>query len=151
IVGVATVFVLAEITLFAVIAHLTFDDVPVTFANVLRRVGPTIRKAASWQGLLLIPYLTVLQLLSGVGFPSVLTQRTALPKCITGEVTKTTTGVVLFALVMIALMYAMLRLTLFPAIIPGSDDTITKALRRSFRMTTWRPLHVFTAIMLATD
>src|SRR5699024_8575778 len=47
IVGVATVFVLAEITLFAVIAHLTLDDVPLTFANVLRRVGTTIRKAAS--------------------------------------------------------------------------------------------------------
>src|SRR5699024_11908376 len=35
IVGVATVFVLAEMTLFAVIAHLTFDDLPVTFTNVL--------------------------------------------------------------------------------------------------------------------
>ena len=150
IVGVATVFVLAEITLFAVIAHLAFDDVPVTFANVLRRVGTTIRKAASWQGLLLIPYLTVLQPISGVGFPSVLTQRIALPKFIPGEVTKPTSGGVLFALVMIALVYAMLRLILFPAIISGSDDTITKALRRSLRMTTWRPLLGFTAIMLAT-
>jgi len=150
IVGVATVFVLAEITLFAVIAHLTLDDVPLTFANVLRRVGTTIRKAASWQGLLLIPYLTVLQPISGVGLPSVLPQRIALPKFIPGEIRKTTPGAILFALVMIALVYAMLRLLLFPAIVSGGDDTIANALRRSLRMTTWRPLLGFAATMLAT-
>lgn len=150
IVGVATVFVLAEMTLFAVIAHLTFDDLPVTFTNVLRGLCTTMRKAASAQGLLLIPYLMVLQPISGVGFPSVLTQRIALPKFIPGEMVKTTSGGVLYAVVMVALAYAMLRLVLFPAIISGSDDTIAKALRRSVRMTAWRPLLGFAAVMLAT-
>src|SRR5699024_2514460 len=58
IVVVATVFVLAEVTLFAVIAHLTLEGDPVTFTTVLRRTWATVRKAASWQGLLLVPYLT---------------------------------------------------------------------------------------------
>src|SRR5699024_11794982 len=63
---------------------------------------------------------------------------------------KTTSGGVLYAVVMVALAYAMLRLVLFPAIISRSDDTIAKALRRSVRMTAWRPLLGFAAVMLAT-
>src|SRR5699024_689066 len=74
----------------------------------------------------------------------------ALPKFIPGEMVKTTSGGVLYAVVMVALAYAMLRLVLFPAIISGSHDTIANALRRSVRMTTWRPLLGFAAVMLAT-
>jgi len=148
--AVATILVLAEVTLFAVIGHLTLEGEPVTFTSVLRRSRTTARKAASWQGLLLIPYLTVLLPISEVGFSSVLTQHIALPKFISGELLKTTSGTVLYVVVLGTVVYAMLRFLLFPAIVASGDDTIVQALGRSFRMTTWRPLLGFGAVMLAT-
>ena len=146
--GVATVQVLAEITLFAVIGHLALDGGQLTFTTVLRRSWQTIRKAAGWQGLLLVPYLTVLLPISGVGFSSALTDRVALPKFISGELLKTVPGTVVYAVVSVVLCYAMLRLLLFPALLAGSDITILQALRRSVRLTTWRTLLGFGVVAL---
>ncbi|MPV37207.1 glycerophosphodiester phosphodiesterase family protein [Georgenia subflava] len=148
--AVATVFVLAEVTLFAVIAHLALEGKPVTFAGVLRRSVATARKAAGWQGLLLAPYLTLLLPISEVGFSSVLTEHIALPRFISGELLKTTSGTALYVVVIGAVVHATLRFLLFPAVVSGGDDSIVQALGRSFRMTTWRPLLGFGAVMLAT-
>ena len=147
---VATVFVLAEVTLFAVIGHLALEGHPVTFTSVLRRSWATARMAIGWQGLLLIPYLTVLLPISEVGFSSVLTQNVALPKFISGELLKTTPGAALYVVVMGAIVYSMLRLLLFPALLAGGDTTLGEALGRSIRMTTWRMLLGFGAVMLMT-
>lgn len=138
--GVATTFVLAEVTLFAVLGHLVLDGGRLTFSTVWARTRRTVGKAAGWQGLLLVPYLTVLLPISGVGFRSVLTERITLPRFISGELLKTTPGAVLYAAVMGAIGYAMLRLLLFPALVAGSDLTITQAMTRSLRLTTWRTL-----------
>lgn len=146
--GVATLLVLGEITVFAVVGHLALEGGPVTFTRVLRRLWRTVRTAASWQGLLLIPYLTVLLPVSGVGFSSVLTERVTLPRFISGELLKTAPGAVLYALVAVALGYLMLRLVLFPAVLTGSDATILQALGRSLRLTTWRALLGFGVVAL---
>lgn len=147
---VATVFVLAEITLFAVIGHLVLEGRPVTFASVLRRSRATARKAVGWQGLLLTGYLTVLLPISEVGFSSVLTEHVAIPKFISGELLKTTPGAVVYVVVLGVIGYAMLRLLLFPATVSGGAGTIIQALRQSVRMTTWRPLLGFVAVLMAT-
>lgn len=146
--GVATVFVLTEVTLFAVIGHLVLDGEPLTFRTVGRRSWQTVRKAAGWQGLLLVPYLTLLLPISGVGFPSVLTERIALPKFISGELLKTTPGFVLYAVLTVLLGYAMLQFILFPAHVAARDTTILAALVRSARMVTWRTLIGFGVIVL---
>lgn len=146
--GVATLLVLGEITVFAVVGHLALEGGPVTFTRVLRRLWRTVRTAASWQGPLLIPYLTVLLPVSGVGFSSVLTERVTLPRFISGELLKTAPGAVLYALVAVALGYLMLRLVLFPAVLIGSDATILQALGRSLRLTTWRALLGFGVVAL---
>ncbi|MCK0110696.1 glycerophosphoryl diester phosphodiesterase membrane domain-containing protein [Ornithinimicrobium sp. F0845] len=130
------------------IGHLALDGGPLTFTAVLRRSWQTVRKAASWQGLLLVPYLTVLLPVSGVGFASVMTERVALPKFISGELLKTVPGTVLYAGVWVVLCYAMLRLLLFPALLAGSDITILQALGRSVRLTTWRTLLGFGVVGL---
>lgn len=148
---VATLFVLAEMTLFAVIAHLCLDGEQVTFAGVLRRSRATARKMAGWQGLLLIPYLTILLPISEIGFSSVLTQEVVLPQFIAGELLKTPSGTALYLAVMVPVLYAMLRLLLFPAIVSGSEDTIVQAMGRSLRMTTWRTLLAFGAVMVGTS
>ncbi|WP_147916283.1 glycerophosphodiester phosphodiesterase [Ruania zhangjianzhongii] len=147
----ATVLVLAEVTLFAVIGHLTLEGERVTFTSVLRRSRATARKMAGWQGLLLIPYLTVLLPISEVGFSSFLTEHVAIPKFISGELLKTPSGTVLYLLVMGAVVYAMLRFLLFPAIISGFEDRIVPALGRSLRLTRWRALIGFGLVMLATS
>lgn len=146
--GVATVFVLAELTLFAVMGHLALDGEPLTFRTVGRRSWETVRKAAGWQGLLLVPYLTLLLPISGVGFSSVMTERIALPKFISGELLKTTPGVVLYSVVTALLAYAMLQFILFPALVAERETTILQALRRSARLTTWRTLIGFGVIVL---
>lgn len=146
---VATVFALADVTVFAVIAHLAVDGEPVTFTRVLTRSWRTVRKAAGWQGLLLVPYLALLVPISGIGFSSVLTEHIALPKFISGELLKTTTGAVLYGVVMSAVAYAALRLVLFPALVADRDTSIRRALRRSLEMTGWRSLLGFVAVMLS--
>jgi glycerophosphoryl diester phosphodiesterase len=148
--AVATAFVLAEVTLFAVIGHLSLEGEPVTFTSVLRRSRATARKALSWQGLLLAPYLTVLLPISKVGFSSVLTEHIALPEFIGGELMKTTSGAVFYLAGTGVVGYAMLRFVLFPATVSSGDDTIVQALSRSLRLTTWRPLLGFGAVMLST-
>jgi glycerophosphoryl diester phosphodiesterase len=148
--AVATVFVLAEVSLFAVIGHLALEGEPVTFTSVVRRSKATARKAVSWQGLLLAPYLTVLLPISHVGFSSVMTEHIALPEFIGGELMKTTSGAVVYLAVMGVIVYAMLRFLIFPATVSSGDDTIVQALGRSVRLTTWRPLLGFAAVMLAT-
>lgn len=153
--GVATVLVLAEVTLFAVLAHRALDGEELTFTGVLSGLGRVLRAAAGWQGLLLIPYLVVLLPVSGVGFASALTERVALPRFISGELLKTTPSGVLYAVVMGGLAYAMLRLLLVPALLAGGNTTVLRALRDSIRMTRWRALLGFaasllTALLLAT-
>lgn len=146
--GVATVFVLTELTLFAVIGHLVLDGEPLHFRAVGRRSWQTVRKAAGWQGLLLVPYLTLLLPISGIGFSSVMTERIALPKFISGELLKTTSGGVLYAVVAALLAYAMLQFILFPALVAGRDTTILQALVRSARLITWRTLIGLGVILL---
>ncbi|HIZ36235.1 MAG TPA: glycerophosphoryl diester phosphodiesterase membrane domain-containing protein [Candidatus Ruania gallistercoris] len=148
--AVATILVLTEVTVFAVIGHLTLAGERVTFTSVLRRCRTTARKVVSWQGLVLVPYLTVLLPISEVGFTSFLTEYVAIPKFITGELLKTTPGTVLYVVVMGTVVYAMLRFLLFPAIVSGTEDTIVAALGRSLRMTRWRTLLGFGVVMLAT-
>jgi glycerophosphoryl diester phosphodiesterase len=148
--AVATVFVLAEVTLFAVIGHLTLEGEPVTFVSVLRRSRATARKAVSWQGLLLAPYLTVLLPISEVGFSSVMTEHVALPEFIGGELMKTTSGAVVYLAIMGVVVYTMLRFLLFPATVSSGEETIVQALGHSLRLTTWRPLLGFGAVVLVT-
>lgn len=148
--AVATVFVLAEVTVFAVIAHLSLEGEPVTFGSVLRRSRATVRKAAGWQGLLLTPYLTILLPLSEVGFASVLTRHVVIPDFIGGELLKTTVGSVAYLGVMGLLTYAMLRLVFFPAAVSGGEETVVQALRRSITLTTWRTLLGFGSVLLVT-
>lgn len=144
-----TVFALADVTVFAVIAHMSVEDEPVTFTRVLARSWRIVRKAAGWQGLLLAPYLALLVPISGIGFSSVLTEHIALPKFISGELLKTTTGAVLYGVVMSAVAYAALRLVLFPALVADRDTSIRRALRRSLEMTGLRSLLGFVTVMLS--
>ncbi|MDF1605806.1 glycerophosphodiester phosphodiesterase family protein [Nocardioides sp. YIM 152315] len=149
VVAVTTVFVLADVILFAVIGRLSLECEPVTFTSVLRRSRTTVAKAVSWQGLLLVPYLTIVLPISEFGFSSVLTQYVALPEFISGELLKTTSGAVLYVAAMGVIVYFMMRFLLFPAIVSGGDHSIVGSLRGSFRMTRWRPLHGIGAVMLA--
>lgn len=148
---VATLFVLAELTLFAVIAHLSLDGETVTFRAVLGRFWRTARKGLGWQGLLLVPYLTLLLPISQIGISSAITRDVTIPKFIAGELLKSPSGTALYLAVMAPIAYLMLQLLLFPTIISGGEDSITGAMRRSIRMTHWRALLLFGAAMLATS
>src|SRR5699024_4705905 len=64
---------------------------------------------------------------------------------------KTAPGTLLYVVVMGAVVYVMLRLLLFPAIVSDSDATIVGALSRSLRMTSWRALLGFGTVMLVTS
>lgn len=146
---VTTVFALADVTVFAVIGHLSVEGEPVTFTRVLARSWRTVRKAAGWQGLPLLAYLALLVPISGIGFSSVLTEYIALPKFISGELLKTTTGAVLYGVAMTVVAYAALRLLLFPALVSDRDTSILRALRRSMELTGWRTLLGFVAVMVS--
>lgn len=145
---VATVFALAELTVFSVIAQLGFDGERPTPRAVLHGLRAVARKVCRWQGLVLIPYLLLLLPLSHVGVTSVLTEHIAIPKFVSGELTKTTAGTVLYVVVIAVIAYAALRFALSLSFLTGGSRSVLAAMGRSFTQT-WRSQGAIALVLLA--
>ncbi len=132
---VATVFVVLELATFAVIGHLAFEGARVSVRSVLKRLWATARKVLTWQGLILSLYLWILLPLSHVGVSSVLTTHIAIPKFISGELMKTTTGAILYWATIALIVYVALRFSLALATLTREGTTVLSSLASSFHAT----------------
>lgn len=152
---VAVLFIVLELAVFSIIAHLRFDGVTPSFGTIARGLARTGRKLLSWQAIVLAAYVVVLLPLSNVGVTSVLTTHIAIPAFVSGELTKTTAGTIIYWAALAVIAYAALRFVLTMAHLTGAgaaagegtaagkgprtgaDTTILGAMRHSFSRT-WR-------------
>lgn len=141
----AVVFV--ELSVLTVCAHRHFDGDPVTVRSTLLDLWRAFRRLLGPQALLLLVYVFMLLPLAGVGVTSVVTRDVAIPAFVSGELTKTTTGSVLWYGGAVVLVYLALRLMLALPMFLGTDRSLLRAMLDSFRATGWLPWRPAVAIV----
>ncbi|WEK60758.1 MAG: glycerophosphoryl diester phosphodiesterase membrane domain-containing protein [Candidatus Microbacterium colombiense] len=132
---VATFFVLIEISMFSVVAHVCFRGEAPTATAIVRGLGQLAHRAASWQVLLFAGYALLVLPLSHIGVGASVTSHIAIPEFISGELTKTALGAWTYLVVILALMYLALRLTATAAALTGDEESVLTAMRRSVALT----------------
>ena len=143
--SVAVVFV--ELSVLTVCAHRHFDGDPVTVRGVAVDLARAFRSLLGPQVLLLVVYVLFLLPLAGVGVTSVVTKDIAIPAFISGELTKTTTGSVLWWGGTALLVYLALRLMLTLPMFLGTPRGLGRSMLASLRATGWLPWRPFLAIL----
>jgi glycerophosphoryl diester phosphodiesterase len=131
----ATAFALVEVTVFSVIAHLCLRGETPSAQAIVRGVWRLLRRAASWQIVLVAGYALLVLPLSHLGVGATLTSHISIPKFISGELTTTTAGAWAYALVTVGLLYLALRLAMTAAALAGEEHTVWRAMRRSIVVT----------------
>lgn len=142
-------FVFAELALIAVCAHRHLDGLPVTPRAVAADLARMARKLLGWSGLLFAAYALFLLPLASIGVTSAMTRHVAVPAFISGELTKTTGGTVLWTAITLLLTYAALRLLLTLSVFVDSDESLSAAMRASLRATGWLPWRPALALLAA--
>ncbi|WP_430593624.1 glycerophosphodiester phosphodiesterase family protein [Humidisolicoccus flavus] len=157
----ATFFAVIQIGMFSVVAHLGFSGQPASAANLLRGLLRLCRSLLSWQAVLFAGYALLLVPLSHVGVGSALTHHIAIPRFISGELTKTTAGATGYTLVILAFIYLGFRLAgTFAALTDGplqtaagnehsqpvARPTVLRSMRASLRLTS--PLQLPIAVVM---
>ena len=139
---VAVVAITIELaTLFILSAHHQAGK-SISFRQVLRQLGWTLRKLFSPQGLLVVVYLLLLLPLGQLGISSALTKRVGVPPFISGELYKSSTTSVLYTAFLVVLIYLNLRLVLTLPLIATTDATVWQAFLTSWRLTRRRTLRM---------
>lgn len=104
--------------------------------HALRPVISKLSKPSAWP---LFAYLLILPL-SGFGFSSVLTQTIAVPHFVSGELLKDPFLAVIWHVLMLALLWANLKLSLTVPLFVQTSATGTEAMRMSWQAMRVRPL-----------
>ncbi|WP_104086747.1 glycerophosphoryl diester phosphodiesterase membrane domain-containing protein [Arthrobacter sp. GMC3] len=138
----ATFFALLEICVFTVIVQLCFHGESPSISPVLRGLGRIGRRAMSWQIILFAGYALLVIPLSHIGVGSALTSHIAIPKFVSGEITKTLPGSIAYVLVVISLIYLGLRLAGTAAALSDEERTVLDAMRRSMALTKRTQIHI---------
>ncbi|NNG19066.1 glycerophosphodiester phosphodiesterase [Naumannella sp. ID2617S] len=134
--------VLSEIVFIIALAELHQRGEQVSWGGLRRLLGPRLRRLASAELLLVVPYLLVLMPLGrlGAGIGSDLTNWIRVPAFITGELAKTPVGVVIHPVVIVLLSYLNLRLIHLIPLSVTTDLGLRGCLRESLRLTRGRRL-----------
>jgi len=145
IVLVATLFALVAVSVFTVVAELCLRGEAPSARALLRGLGRIGRRVLSWQIILFAGYALLLIPLSHIGVGTTVTSHIAIPKFISGELTKTVPGTVAYTVVVIGLVYLALRLAGTAAALAGEQATVWTAMRRSIALT--RRTQVLVAVL----
>lgn len=96
-------------------------------------LGALGKKLLRPSALPLLPYLFLLLPLGGIGFMSVLSQGISIPPFITGELMKTTGGVIVYLVFLLVLAWLNIQFALAVPLFATTDVTAGRALRSSWR------------------
>ncbi|ALE06919.1 hypothetical protein AL755_18040 [Arthrobacter sp. ERGS1:01] len=143
----ATFFALLEICVFTVIAQLCFRGEAPSMPAILRGLAGIGRRAMSWQIVLFAGYALLVIPLSHVGVGSALTSHIAIPKFVSGEITKTVPGSIGYAAIVVVLVYLGLRLAGTPAALSGGQGTVLRAMRRSMALTKRTQIYIALVVL----
>lgn len=142
---VSSIVVFIEMAVLMVMAHRHQSGQAVTIRCVLADLWDAVKRLPRWSSLALIPYFFVVLPLGTVGTVAFLVRNIEVPDFISGELTKTTSGTVLWYGIIVVLALLNLRLLLTMSVYLAERSTIGRAMARSWRLTRgqmWRLLVV---------
>lgn len=142
---IASVVVFVEMVVLLVMAHRHQSGLDVSVRSVLGDLWGAVRRLPRWSTFALIPYFFVILPLGTVGPVAFLVRRIEVPDFISGELTKTTTGTIVWYGALLLLVALNLRLLLTLSVYLAERTTVGRAMARSWRLTrgqSWRLLLV---------
>jgi glycerophosphoryl diester phosphodiesterase len=136
-VAIALVFLELAVLTLAAQRHLEGDSI--SLRGFVDDMLAMVRKLDVRSVLLFAVYAVFLLPLANIGITSGMTTHIAVPAFIGGELTKTTSGAITWWLLNAAIVYLALRLILTLAVFLGSEHSLARSMRESWRATGWVP------------
>lgn len=134
----AFILLAVQYTLLMVVLSRVADGAPHTVREISAEVGRVAHKLLRPSSLPLIGYLFIVLPLTGFGFTSAFIQRIEIPEFISGELAKSTPGVLGLLVLLLLLMVLCIRFALILPLFALSAATGGRAARLSWRLTRGR-------------
>ena len=126
-------FVEFSILTFTIYGQLT--DRQYSFKNILNNAWKKTKNLAGFQTLFFIVYFLITIPTINLGVKSVIAKNLFIPKFISNEIMKTTSGFIIWGLIMLMLAYINLRLIFTLPLTAVGDEKILDSIKRSWEIT----------------
>ena len=126
-------FVEFSILTFTIYGQLT--DRQYSFKNILNNAWKKTKNLAGFQTLFFIVYFLITIPTINLGVKSVITKNLFIPKFISNEIMKTTSGFIIWGFIMLILAYINLRLIFTLPLTAVGDEKILDSIKRSWELT----------------
>ena len=126
-------FVEFSILTFTIYGQLT--DRQYSFKNILNNAWKKTKNLAGFQTLFFIVYFLITIPTINLGVKSVIAKNLFIPKFISNEIMKTTSGFIIWGLIMLMLAYINLRLIFTLPLTAVGDEKILDSIKRSWELT----------------
>ena len=126
-------FIEFSILTFTIYGQLT--DRQYSFKNILNNAWKKTKNLAGFQTLFFIVYFLITIPTINLGVKSVIAKNLFIPKFISNEIMKTTSGFIIWGLIMLILAYINLRLIFTLPLTAVGDENILDSIKRSWELT----------------
>ena len=126
-------FIEFSILTFTIYGQLT--DRQYSFKNILNNAWKKTKNLAGFQTLFFIVYFLITIPTINLGVKSVIAKNLFIPKFISNEIIKTTSGFIIWSLIMLILAYINLRLIFTLPLTAVGDEKILDSIKRSWELT----------------
>ena len=126
-------FIEFSILTFTIYGQLT--DRQYSFKDILNNAWKKTKNLAGFQTLFFIVYFLITIPTINLGVKSVITKNLFIPKFISNEIMKTTSGFIIWGLIMLILAYINLRLIFTLPLTAVGDEKILDSIKRSWKLT----------------
>ena len=126
-------FIEFSILTFTIYGQLT--DRQYSFKNILNNAWKKTKNLAGFQTLFFIVYFLITIPTINLGVKSVIAKNLFIPKFISNEIMKTTSGFIIWGLIMLILAYINLRLIFTLPLTAVGDEKILDSIKRSWELT----------------
>ena len=126
-------FIEFSILTFTIYGQLT--DRQYSFKNILNNAWKKTKNLAGFQTLFFIVYFLITIPTINLGVKSVIAKNLFIPKFISNEIMKTTSGFIIWSLIMLMLAYINLRLIFTLPLTAVGDEKILDSIKRSWELT----------------
>ena len=144
-------FMFIEFSILTFTIYLQLTDKKYSYRKILKNAWNKTKNLAGFQTLFFIIYFIITIPTINLGVKSVLAKNLFIPKFISGEIMKTTSGFIIWGSIMIVFAYLNLRLIFTLPLTAVGDENILDSIKRSWELTkTGKRKLVITIILFET-
>lgn len=137
-----------EFSVLTLMVYGYYNDTHFSIKTIIKIVFKKAKKQITKQLPLFLLYIVSIIPLANLGFSSALTQDLYIPKFITGEITKTNFGLIMYAIVLLVCFYINLRLLFTLPLSVINNNTLWQNMKLSWRLTKTDKVKVFFTVTL---